>query len=169
MPASIAYHTRLAAGAGWCCKGPTLTARRHDVADQTRGRRAPDESGTDRPSDLGVPLRRRGGDADEPPQGTPGIGIASDDSPRGHRHPRWCSTPFDVGAVEELAAGALRPALIALLSRASVLELNVARLQRRLPGDTPEARFTAFFTKLATPERSTTTIAWGSAMRAARA
>src|SRR5450631_1004030 len=43
-------------------------------------------------ADLGVPLRRRGGDADEPPQGTPGIGIDNDDSPRGHRHPRWCST-----------------------------------------------------------------------------
>ena len=32
------------------------------------------------PSDLGVRLRRRGRDADEPPLGIPGIGIASDDS-----------------------------------------------------------------------------------------
>ena len=59
----------------------------------THARRPADDHGSNRPSDLGAPLPRHGGDADEPPQGTPGIGIASDDNPRGHRHPRWCSTP----------------------------------------------------------------------------
>ena len=39
------------AEASWCCNGPTLTARRHDVADQTRCRQAPDDPGpTDRPT-----------------------------------------------------------------------------------------------------------------------
>jgi len=60
----------------------------------------------------GVPLRRRGGDADEPSQGTPGIGIASDDNPRGYRHARWCSTTPMLAAqtISQMSAGfALTP------------------------------------------------------------
>src|ERR1700712_737927 len=34
MPASIAYHTPLAAAAGWCCRKPTLTVPRQEIADE---------------------------------------------------------------------------------------------------------------------------------------
>ena len=43
MTASIAYHIPLAAGAGWCCTGPTLAIRRHELADEASALRAADE------------------------------------------------------------------------------------------------------------------------------
>lgn len=60
--------------------------------------------------------------------------------------------PFDPNTVEALLFANLPEQLLSLLSRTMVLELNVARLQGLLPGDTPESRFQSFLQRLRQPE-----------------
>ena len=75
-----------------CCRTPTLTARRHDVADQISGRRPTGVRRPPRPFDVGGSLLRRSDDADEPPWGASATRIAGDGDARGQRHPEWGST-----------------------------------------------------------------------------
>jgi type 2 lantibiotic biosynthesis protein LanM len=56
--------------------------------------------------------------------------------------------PFDPAEVERGMSEGLPYRLLPLLSRTLVLELNVARVQGLLPGDTPEERFAAFVARL---------------------
>lgn len=56
--------------------------------------------------------------------------------------------PFDPNTVEGLLFANLPRQLLSLLSRTMVLELNVARLQGLLQGDTPEERFQSFLQRL---------------------
>lgn len=56
--------------------------------------------------------------------------------------------PFDPAATERELSEGLPYRLLPLLSRALVLELNVARIQGLLPGDTPAERFGAFVERL---------------------
>jgi type 2 lantibiotic biosynthesis protein LanM len=60
-----------------------------------------------------------------------------------------CVVPFDPETVEELFAGYLPQLLFKIANRTLVLELNVARLQGLLEGETPEERFWNFGTRLA--------------------
>jgi len=55
MLASIAYHTPPAGEAGSCCRRPTLTALRHEPADETHRRRPADDNRPDRPPDPDLP------------------------------------------------------------------------------------------------------------------
>jgi type 2 lantibiotic biosynthesis protein LanM len=60
--------------------------------------------------------------------------------------------PFTVESALHLASETLPFRLLPLLARTLVLELNVARLQGLLPGETPEERFAAFIERLRDPE-----------------
>jgi len=60
--------------------------------------------------------------------------------------------PFDPKTVEDLLAVNLPERILPLLARTMVLELNVARLQGRLSGDTPEARFQSFLELIRQPD-----------------
>ena len=60
--------------------------------------------------------------------------------------------PFAAESALRLACEALPYRLLPILSRTLALELNVARLQGLLPGDTPEERFVAFVERLRDPE-----------------
>ncbi|MEQ9671508.1 type 2 lanthipeptide synthetase LanM family protein [Coleofasciculus sp. G2-EDA-02] len=62
------------------------------------------------------------------------------------------SLPFDPSTVEALLFANLPGQLLRILSRTMVLELNVARLQGLLQGDTPEERFKSFLQRLRQPE-----------------
>ncbi|WP_433392270.1 type 2 lanthipeptide synthetase LanM family protein [Micromonospora sp. KLBMP9576] len=57
----------------------------------------------------------------------------------------------DPHTVDTLGLAELLDELVRLLSRASVLELNVARVRGELTGRTPAQRFAAFFARLAQP------------------
>jgi type 2 lantibiotic biosynthesis protein LanM len=61
---------------------------------------------------------------------------------------KGCDPPFSLGAIEEMLVANLPPQLIQMLTDTIVLELNVARLQGLLEGDTPEARFQSFCHRL---------------------
>ncbi|MEX1364189.1 MAG: type 2 lanthipeptide synthetase LanM family protein [Nannocystaceae bacterium] len=61
--------------------------------------------------------------------------------------------PFDVDTAVAARLRSLPWTLHAMLMRAMVLELNVARVQGTLAGDTPQARFDAFARRLADPAR----------------
>lgn len=63
------------------------------------------------------------------------------------------SCPFDPASVAGLALQDALSSLVVLLSRASVLELHIARLRGTLRGRTPEERFRRFFAELSEPER----------------
>src|SRR5664279_2777780 len=77
-----------AAEAGWCCREPTLTVPRHEIAAENHVADRPTITGrTDRPTWV-CTLRRHCGDADEPSQGTPVSRIASDGDHAVHGHPR---------------------------------------------------------------------------------
>ncbi|WP_199246071.1 type 2 lanthipeptide synthetase LanM family protein [[Phormidium] sp. ETS-05] len=52
--------------------------------------------------------------------------------------------PFNPDTVETILLGSLPGQLLQILSRTMALELNVARLQGRLPDSTPEERFASF-------------------------
>jgi type 2 lantibiotic biosynthesis protein LanM len=67
---------------------------------------------------------------------------------------RYSRLPFDPEAIEPLLAINLAEPLLVMMSRVMVLELNVARLQGLLIGDTPEERFARFLNCLADPEIS---------------
>jgi len=60
--------------------------------------------------------------------------------------------PFDPHTVEDLLFANLPERLSGMLSRTLVLELNVARLEGVLCGDTPEERFQSFSDRLRQPE-----------------
>lgn len=60
--------------------------------------------------------------------------------------------PFDPNTIEELLFINLPGRLLEMLSRTMVLELNVARLQGLLKGDTPAERFRSFIQRLRQPE-----------------
>ena len=55
MTASIAYHTPLAAGVGWCCREPTLAVRRHELADEASARRPADDHRPNQAADQCLP------------------------------------------------------------------------------------------------------------------
>ncbi|AFY93301.1 type 2 lanthipeptide synthetase LanM family protein [Chamaesiphon minutus] len=56
--------------------------------------------------------------------------------------------PFDPNTIETLLFANLPQRLLSIVSRTLVLELNVARLQELLQGDTPELRFQSFTQRL---------------------
>lgn len=56
--------------------------------------------------------------------------------------------PFDPSTVEDLLFTNLKGQLLWMLSRTMILELNVARLQGLLKGETPEERFQSFLQRL---------------------
>ena len=60
--------------------------------------------------------------------------------------------PFNVATVEEILFANLPDRLLKLIGRTLVLELNVARMEGKLKGDTPEARFHSFIESLRQPE-----------------
>lgn len=60
--------------------------------------------------------------------------------------------PFDPGSVESLFLPALAARLRQVIERTLVLELNVARLQNLLSGETPEDRFRSFLNRMHDPE-----------------
>lgn len=65
---------------------------------------------------------------------------------------QWESLPFDLETIENVLLANLPDPLLMRLSRTLVLELNVARLQGLLTGDTSQARFESFVERLADPE-----------------
>ncbi len=65
---------------------------------------------------------------------------------------RYASAPFDPEATEPLLAVNLAEPLLTMTTRAMVLELNIARLQGLLIGDTPQDRFASFLNLLKEPE-----------------
>jgi type 2 lantibiotic biosynthesis protein LanM len=65
---------------------------------------------------------------------------------------RHANAPFDPNTVSSLLFGTLPPQLFDIIGRTMALEVNVARLQGLLAGDTPEARFRSFLRRLARPE-----------------
>jgi type 2 lantibiotic biosynthesis protein LanM len=64
---------------------------------------------------------------------------------------RYNHIPFDPGEAQQLMVGGLPHQLMKLMSRTMVLELNVARMQGLLKGDTPEARYLDFLESLTEP------------------
>lgn len=60
--------------------------------------------------------------------------------------------PFDPGTIERVLLGMLPDQLLGLMYRTLVLELNVARLQGQLAGESPAARFNSFVERLKVPE-----------------
>jgi type 2 lantibiotic biosynthesis protein LanM len=61
------------------------------------------------------------------------------------------SVPFDPATVAVTLFSGLPMQLHSMLSRPLVLELNIARMQGRLPGETPQERFAAFLQWLEQP------------------
>jgi len=59
--------------------------------------------------------------------------------------------PFDPGAAAPLLLASLPEQLLWTISRVCVLELNIARLEERIAGETPEERFDAFIALLRNP------------------
>ncbi|HXF60296.1 MAG TPA: type 2 lanthipeptide synthetase LanM family protein, partial [Caldilineaceae bacterium] len=72
---------------------------------------------------------------------------------------QWPALPFDPQTIEELLLVQLPEPLLMRLGRTLVLELNVARLQGHLEGETPEARFQSFVQRLRQPEEATAILA----------
>src|SRR5918996_774093 len=62
------------------------------------------------------------------------------------------SLPFDPMEAERMLAETLPYRLLGIFGRTLVLEMNVARLQGLLAGETPEERFAAFVERLRRPE-----------------
>lgn len=62
------------------------------------------------------------------------------------------SLPFDPAEAERMLAETLPYRLLGIFGRTLVLEMNVARLQGLLSGETPEERFAAFVERLRRPE-----------------
>jgi type 2 lantibiotic biosynthesis protein LanM len=60
--------------------------------------------------------------------------------------------PFSVESALRLASATLPYRILPILSRTLVLELNVARMQGLLAGETPQERFAAFVERLRDPE-----------------
>lgn len=64
--------------------------------------------------------------------------------------------PFDPANVEPIFLSSLPRLLITLLNRTMALEVNVARMQGLLEGESPAARFESFVTRLRRPEMALT-------------
>jgi type 2 lantibiotic biosynthesis protein LanM len=60
--------------------------------------------------------------------------------------------PFDPMTIEESLAANLAEPLLQMTARVMVLELNIARLEGLLVGDTPQCRFLSFLNRLQNPE-----------------
>lgn len=60
--------------------------------------------------------------------------------------------PFNWEDIEDILCAYLPPQLLRILSRTMVLELNVARLQGLLKGNTPDERFNSFVEQLRQPD-----------------
>ena len=65
---------------------------------------------------------------------------------------RQADLPFDVATIEEILFANLPERLFRSIGRTLVLELNVARMEGKLQGDTPKARFDSFIESLRQPE-----------------
>ncbi len=65
----------------------------------------------------------------------------------------YARLPFDPETIELLLFSRLLALLRAQVTKVMVLELNVARVQGSLQGETPEQRFDFFFQQLAQPEK----------------
>lgn len=61
------------------------------------------------------------------------------------------SLPFESSDIERLLIGNLPFQLLGMLTKAAVLELNVARLEERIAGEAPEERFASFVELLRRP------------------
>lgn len=61
---------------------------------------------------------------------------------------RYTAAPFDPAAAEAIMYAQLTPQLLPMISRVLVLELNVARLQGLLEGETAQERFGSFLRRL---------------------
>lgn len=61
---------------------------------------------------------------------------------------RYPGAPFDPATAEAIMYAQLTPQLLPMISRVLVLELNVARLQGQLQGETTQARFQSFLQRL---------------------
>jgi type 2 lantibiotic biosynthesis protein LanM len=64
----------------------------------------------------------------------------------------WPDSPIDPDGLATLLLADLDTQVANLLVRTVVLELNVARLQNELTGETPEERYQSFLQRLGTPE-----------------
>src|SRR5205807_3725328 len=64
----------------------------------------------------------------------------------------YASLPFDAQTIISLLFAHLPMLILPKLNNTIVLELNVARVQGRLQGETPEERFQSFLQQLAQPE-----------------
>jgi len=62
-------------------------------------------------------------------------------------------SPFDAETIEPILAMNLAVPLLRIIGRVMVLELNVDRLRRLLPGATAEERFLIFLRRICEPER----------------
>jgi type 2 lantibiotic biosynthesis protein LanM len=71
----------------------------------------------------------------------------------------WPTPPFDPDTVIDALLMNLPDPLLTQLGRTMVLELNVARLQGFLDGDTPEERFQSFIRRLRQPEQAVAILA----------
>lgn len=60
--------------------------------------------------------------------------------------------PFDPKTIEDILLQNALARVMALLNRTLVLELNVARIQEQIAGETPEQRFESFIARLGQPE-----------------
>lgn len=60
----------------------------------------------------------------------------------------YSDTPIDPEKIDDVLSVDLPERLLPLIARTLVLELNIARLEGRLAGDTPEARFKSFLEQL---------------------
>lgn len=60
----------------------------------------------------------------------------------------YCQPPFDAETIEEALAADLAESLLNMIARTFVLELNVARLEGALVGETPAQRFEYFLRRL---------------------
>jgi type 2 lantibiotic biosynthesis protein LanM len=67
---------------------------------------------------------------------------------------KWDTLPFYRETIEDVLLMNLPGPLLLRVSRTLVLELNVARLEGRLEGDTPPARFESFIKLLRRPEEA---------------
>lgn len=65
----------------------------------------------------------------------------------------YSSLPFDLQTITDILLVNLLENLLTMSSRTIALEVQVARLQNRLQGDTPQQRFYSFFQQLRQPEK----------------
>ncbi|MEQ8537427.1 MAG: type 2 lanthipeptide synthetase LanM family protein [Coleofasciculus sp. D1-CHI-01] len=80
--------------------------------------------------------------------------IARLDAGIGELEKRYPTLPFDRQTIKGLLVANLPDQLITMISQTMVLELNVARLQGQLSGETPTERLHNFIQELDNPERA---------------